>query len=151
MRNRNGARTGAIAASVASVILFVAVVTLFLWVSRRRQRIQQRVPENFIESRDLVVLEPSAVKVDAPATAESAEAEVDLPQLMAAVVSDETPLKLTEPSVIAPEESVAPISESQGTARNEEALTLRMRRMEAQLEALLTLGLPEGSPPSYCG
>jgi hypothetical protein len=34
---------------------------------------------------------------------------------------------------------------------SEETLSLRVRRVEAQLEALLSMGLPEDSPPSYAG
>ncbi|KAJ7821334.1 hypothetical protein B0H14DRAFT_3471635 [Mycena olivaceomarginata] len=33
----------------------------------------------------------------------------------------------------------------------EGTVSLRLRRMEAQMETLLTMGFPEGSPPSYAG
>ncbi|KAJ7356675.1 hypothetical protein DFH08DRAFT_462601 [Mycena albidolilacea] len=33
----------------------------------------------------------------------------------------------------------------------DEPMIMRMRRMEAQLQAILTMALPEGSPPSYTG
>jgi hypothetical protein len=31
------------------------------------------------------------------------------------------------------------------------ALRLRVQRMEAQLQAILTMGMAEGAPPSYTG
>ncbi|KAJ7197385.1 hypothetical protein GGX14DRAFT_402619 [Mycena pura] len=33
----------------------------------------------------------------------------------------------------------------------EETVAFRLRRVEAQLETLLTMGIPEGSPPRYAG
>ncbi|KAJ7860302.1 hypothetical protein B0H13DRAFT_2355692 [Mycena leptocephala] len=169
MRNRNGARTGAIVASIVAVILIFAVVICMFWVRRRRQRNRERtVRERFkiIESQNHMVPEPSMTKIDAPSSAESDETEVYQSRLVGAAVSDEAQMKqgapvnrradsdnvqLTDSPVLAPEESVSPLSNPQQATRDEETMALRLRRVEAQLEALLTMGLPEGLPPSYSG
>ncbi|KAJ6536849.1 hypothetical protein B0H19DRAFT_1270556 [Mycena capillaripes] len=120
--HRNGAQTGAIAASLVAVILIGAVVLFLFWVRRRRQRSRERrVPEQFIQWKEHIVPEPVMMKLDAPASAESAE-------------------------VVIPADS-----QSEESAGDEQMVTLRVRRLEAQFETLLSLGLPEDSPPRYSG
>jgi hypothetical protein len=164
MPHRNHARTPAIAASVVSVVLAFAVAVVCFRVRRRRQRSRERrVPEQFIESQEHILPPTSRLKPGGAANAESFV--VCALQLVGGAVSDEAQLKhhvlanpradsdnvqLTDPPAVAPEESVAPPSNPQETTQDEETVTLRLRRVEAQLEALLTQGLPEGSLPSYC-
>ncbi|KAJ7358320.1 hypothetical protein DFH08DRAFT_802158 [Mycena albidolilacea] len=128
-------RTAVIAASVASVGILVAVVALFLWVRRRRQRIdQRRLPEQFTEAQQEVLLDTLPIKADgAPHAHEPDDDNPILPQ--------------TDPAVAEPESGVLPADPEDGT--REETLTARMHRMEARLEALATMVLPEDSPPSY--
>ncbi|KAF7366138.1 CFEM domain-containing protein [Mycena venus] len=159
--HRNRARTAAIAASVVCVVLVVAVVISLFQVRRSRRRIRERrVPEQFIESREHIVPEPSTMKVGASASAESAEAEVDQPRLVGAAASNEAQLKHGATAnlsagtanlqpLVASAEGVAPLSDSEQATRDEETVTLRLRRLEAQVETFLSLGLPEGSPPRY--
>ncbi|KAJ6461749.1 hypothetical protein C8R45DRAFT_1108504 [Mycena sanguinolenta] len=60
-------------------------------------------------------------------------------------------LPLTNSADVVEEESAGAPSDPQEAARDEETMTLRMRRLEAQMGALLAIGLPEGSAPSYSG
>ncbi|KAJ7200678.1 hypothetical protein B0H12DRAFT_542459 [Mycena haematopus] len=165
--HRNNVRAKAIAASIVTVIFIVGVMFSLFWLRRRRQGIRdRRRPKQFIESREHTQPEPSMIKVVALAGVELAEAEVDQSTLVAAAVSDEAQLKhgaperpradsgnvrVTAVAVVAPEETEAALRDRQQFTRDEETMTLRLRRVEAQLEALLTQGLSEGSPPSYWG
>jgi hypothetical protein len=128
-------RTAVIAASVASVGFLVAVVALFLWVRRRRQRIdQRRLPEQFTEAQQEVSLDTLPIKADGAPHAHGPD--------------DDNPiLPQTDPAVAEPESGVLPADPEDGS--REETLTARMHRMEARLEALATMVLPEDSPPSY--
>ncbi|KAJ7915239.1 hypothetical protein B0H13DRAFT_2324486 [Mycena leptocephala] len=121
---RNATRAAVIAGTVsASVGLLAGVVILFLCVRRRRQRIAQHLllPEHFTKAEEHVSQDDLRLK------AESLRAQ---------------------PVAVVAENDVFPYTNAEDGA---ETVTLRLRRVEAQLETLLTMGLPEGSPPSYAG
>ncbi|KAJ6464966.1 hypothetical protein C8R45DRAFT_939812 [Mycena sanguinolenta] len=138
--NRNSPRTAAIAV--------------------RQLRIREhRIPEQFLDSREHIVQKPRTKKGTV-----SAEAEVNQSNSVGEVVLDEAQLKQPEAPHADPEwipfngspdvgaeESAAAQSGPQEATQEEETMTLRMRRLEAQMGALLAIGLPEGSPPSYYG
>ncbi|KAJ7887733.1 hypothetical protein B0H13DRAFT_2342331 [Mycena leptocephala] len=118
---RNAARTAVIAGSVSvSVGLLAAVVILFLCVRRRRRRfVHHLLPEQFTNAEEHVSQDDLWLK------AESLR---------------------TQPVAVVTENDVLPHTNAED---GEETVTHRLRRMEAQLETLLTMGVPEGSPPSY--
>ncbi|KAJ7917391.1 hypothetical protein B0H13DRAFT_2322485 [Mycena leptocephala] len=68
------------------------------------------------------------------------------------VLQDDLRLKtgslLTQPVPVVAESDVLPYTNAED---GEGTVSLRLRRMEAQMETLLTMGFPEGSPPSYAG
>ncbi|KAF7373960.1 hypothetical protein MSAN_00608500 [Mycena sanguinolenta] len=164
--HRNGAHAGAIAAIVAVIITSILVFVLLLFL-RHRRRIREgrflRVQEQFLESGEHIVHKPT---VDTAAGAQSADNKIDpKSQLVESPALNETQLKhdhaagtnpftdpgsgaLTNLTGAAPEETVTSISSPQ--MRNEETMNLRLRRLEGQLQALLGLGSPPSSPPSYC-
>jgi hypothetical protein len=93
------------------------------------------------------------------AQAESSLSDADHLQLRHAVVLDDLQLKPNatasagadsdnsqpiDPPANATENGLRPHADPEEATRDE-----RLRRVEAQLEGLLTLVLPEGSPPSY--
>jgi hypothetical protein len=58
-------------------------------------------------------------------------------------------LPQTDPFSIGPQRRVLAANNGvEEDSPREEAMTVRVRRMEAQLETLLIMGLPEGSPPT---
>ncbi|KAJ6566200.1 hypothetical protein B0H19DRAFT_1066529 [Mycena capillaripes] len=164
--DRNGVPAGAIAASVVIVVLVVAlVIFVWWWIRRRRQRIRERrFPAQFLESASpvqRVVRSPSIIKV-AAATAVETQAEVAGATLAQGVALDETPpekgaparshnLRLMNLSDVPAEENASQASNAQDAAHTEEAVTVRLCRVEAQLAALLTPAVesPEELPPSY--
>jgi hypothetical protein len=107
----------------ASVGLLAAVVILILCVRRRRQRIAQHLllPEQFTNAEENVSQDDLQLKTES---------------------------LRTQPVAVVAENDVFPYTNAEDGA---ETVTLRLRRVEAQLETLLTMGLPEGSPPSYVG
>ncbi|KAF7358313.1 CFEM domain-containing protein [Mycena venus] len=166
--DRNGAPAGTIVASVVIVVLIVALVTfVWWWIRRRRQRIRERrFPAQFLESAppvQRVVRSPSIIKVAAAMDVET-QAEVAGTTMAQGVALDETHpekgvpagthnLRLTNFSDVPTEENAAQTSNAQDARHAEEAVTVRLRRVEAQLAALLTPAVesPEELPPSYWG
>ncbi|KAJ7911979.1 hypothetical protein B0H13DRAFT_2327835 [Mycena leptocephala] len=166
--DRNGAPAGATAASVVIIVLIVVlVIFLWWWIRRRRQRIRERrFPAPFLESASpvqRVVRSPSIIKV-AAATDVEIQAGVAGTTMAQGVALDETqPEKgapawthdpqLINSSDVPAEENAAQASNAQDAAHTEEAVTVRLRRVEAQLAALLTTVVesPEELPPSYWG
>ncbi|KAF7366028.1 hypothetical protein MVEN_00478700 [Mycena venus] len=120
---RKSARTAATAASVVSIGFVIAAAVLFLWARRRRQRMRElMLPEHFIDQPQRdISRENIQRKSNTLGRGHSVGIE-------AQDNSDDPPAGLAG-----------------------ETMTVRMRRVEAQLEALLTMGLPENSPPSYSG
>jgi hypothetical protein len=106
-----------------SVGLLAAAVILWLCVRRRRQQITQHMllPEQFTNPEEHVSQDDLRLKADSLLT-----------QLVPAVAENDVLPRIN-------------------VEDGEETVTLRLRRVEAQLETLLTTGLPEGSPPSYSG
>ncbi|KAJ7020404.1 hypothetical protein C8F04DRAFT_1275118 [Mycena alexandri] len=127
--NRHITRAAAIAGTVAAVVLFAGVVFSLLWCRKRRERMARTLPDQFLAQQ--AILQENAVLTGKSqgATATSNEPQVSV-RRENELVSDR-----------APAEDVP----------HQETLTLRMHRVEAQLAALLTMGPPEGSPPSYSG
>ncbi|KAF7372808.1 CFEM domain-containing protein [Mycena sanguinolenta] len=166
-RHSNGVPAGAIVASVGAGILIVGLI-IFLRFRLQRQRVREhRAPEQFLDSREHMVQTPRANTAIVPADTQPAEAELfQSSELATTLALEESQLKNeavpaslrahenlpeTNDPVVAPEDS-AGVTE---VASDEETMTLRMRRLEAQvarMDALLAAGFPEpGSPPSYCG
>ncbi|KAJ7444343.1 hypothetical protein FB451DRAFT_1189672 [Mycena latifolia] len=162
--DRNGAPAGAIAASVVIVVLiFALAIFVWWWIRRRRQRIRElRFPAQFLESTSpvqRVVRSPSIIKV-AAATDVETRAEVAETTMAQGVALDETQtekgaparthnLRLINFSDVPAEGAAAQASNAQDAAHTEEAVTVRLRRVEAQLASLLTPAVesPEELPP----
>ncbi|KAF7353542.1 hypothetical protein MSAN_01544000 [Mycena sanguinolenta] len=175
--HRNSPRTAVIVASVVTSIVVLTLAILLVRMRRRRLHTrEQRVPQQFLESgsREHIARRPSTRKVHAPAGADPVQANP-----VQEAVSDEAQLKHAAPissggntdneglidlavDTVAPNgaERPTPLNDPQEPALNEETVTLRLRRVEAQLEgirrlearfdALLAVG-QESSPPSYSG
>jgi cytoskeletal protein RodZ len=156
---------------VASVVIVVLIVALAIfvwwWIRRRRQRIRERrFPVQFLESAlpvQRVVRSPSITKF-AAATDVETQAEAARTTMVQEVVLDEAQpekgaearthnLRLINFSGVPSEENTAPASNAQDVGHTEEAVTVRLRRVEAQLAALLNPAVesPEELPPSYWG
>ncbi|KAJ6490021.1 hypothetical protein C8R45DRAFT_1096984 [Mycena sanguinolenta] len=168
MVQRKSVRAGYIAGSIVAGVLIITLVALFR-VRRRRQRIRERRdPVQFLASQDPIVQPTRAKTVNTQAGGELANAEVDQCNLPGAsvVAMDAADLKHPDaqadshddsantqsPSspIAAPAESApAPIDPPEAT-RDGETTSLRLRRVEAQLAALLASASPDSSPPSYC-
>ncbi|KAF8139174.1 hypothetical protein K438DRAFT_1880539 [Mycena galopus ATCC 62051] len=164
----NGAPAGDIVASVVIVVLIIAlVIFVWWWIRRRNQRIRERrVPAQFLASvspvqRAVRMRSPSIIKV-AAATDVEKRAEVARTTMAQKVMLDGAQpeegaparthnLPLINFSDVPAEENAAPASNAQDAAHTEEAVTVRLRRVEAQLAALLTPAIesPEELPPSY--
>ncbi|KAJ7842869.1 hypothetical protein B0H14DRAFT_2780049 [Mycena olivaceomarginata] len=128
-RPRNSTRIVAIAASVAAICCFAAVTLLVLWLRRFRQRVRQRrLPEQFLQAQEQQISE-RRLGPGVTATADRA------PQ--------------TSPVTVETENEALPNGRREEALPGVDMLNDRVRRMEVQLEALLTLGVPESSPPSY--
>ncbi|KAF7372723.1 CFEM domain-containing protein [Mycena sanguinolenta] len=165
---RNGAPAGAIVASVLIGVVVVALVVFVFWIrNRRRQRRQERrFPDQFLGSESPVQRigrSPSIMKV-ATATDVESQAEMVRSNEMQESTSDEAPpekgapartpnLRLVDIPVDGSEGSTAPPSAVQDAPHTEETMVMRLRRVEAQLAALLTTASesPAESPPSYWG
>ncbi|KAJ7212791.1 hypothetical protein C8J57DRAFT_300401 [Mycena rebaudengoi] len=166
--DRNGAAAGAIAASVVIVVFILAlVIFVWWWIRKRRQRIRERrFPAQFLESASpvqRVVRSPAKIKV-AAATDVETQAEVAGTTMPQGVALDETQpeegaparthnLRLINFSDVPAEENAAQASNAQDAAHTEETVTVRLRRVEWQLAALLTPAVEslEELPPSYWG
>ncbi|KAJ7660108.1 hypothetical protein DFH06DRAFT_390707 [Mycena polygramma] len=137
--HRTDARPAVIAATVLSVGFLVGIVLIVLWMrKRRRLRTLQSHPEPYIDEEARLPQDsigprnhPNKERFDAATGSPSA--------------SD---------SIRAGSESVDEVRwniRSEEGAPQNETLTQRMHRVEAQLEALLALGFPDSAPPSYRG
>ncbi|KAJ6471479.1 hypothetical protein C8R45DRAFT_1078285 [Mycena sanguinolenta] len=156
--HRKGARTGAIAASVVGGMLIISLVIFLLRTRRRRQRIRdRRIPTQFTGGqKDSASVSPG-MKAEVSSGAQFTEAPRDKPEWAEAAASRETELKhgnipSTDSPVVDREEpgSVAPLRGPEQPL-DQGGLTSRLRRVEAQLEALLAVGSRESLPPSYSG
>jgi hypothetical protein len=126
--HRNGARTTEIAVSAVSVGFLAGLLLLFFWVRRRRQRMdRRRLPEQFVDQEGQL-----------------SQANLRPKQM---VIPDE--VRHTDALRVGLDIGVLPTGRAEGDSLCEETVNLRLHRMEAQLEALVTMILPEGSPPSY--
>ncbi|KAJ6465451.1 hypothetical protein C8R45DRAFT_939641 [Mycena sanguinolenta] len=65
--DRKGARTAAIAASVASAVVVFSLAFILIRIRRHRLGILQRTPEQFLDSQEHTAQIPSAKTVDVPA------------------------------------------------------------------------------------
>ncbi|KAJ6490041.1 hypothetical protein C8R45DRAFT_929334 [Mycena sanguinolenta] len=128
------------------------------------------IPEQFLSCGDQIAQIARARTVNAPAGIGSAETRVHQLNLLGTPALDEAQLRhpstpaspRSDPDnplgplpyidgVVPTEESAAVPPDPQEPARDEETVTLRVRRLEVQVGALLAVGLSGGSPPSYCG
>ncbi|KAF7366027.1 CFEM domain-containing protein [Mycena venus] len=162
-KSNNSARTMAIVASLAAVAFLIGVAVLLMWVRKRRRHAdRRRLPEQFLDSQEHILRDTSRPKVPGMVNAESSRANQWQTALFADgdlkanPVADSDNLQRTDPPVVAVEHVVLPraepgLREGAPDQADGETMTLRLRRVEAQLENLLTMGLPEGSPPSYTG
>ncbi|KAJ7875850.1 hypothetical protein B0H13DRAFT_1893937 [Mycena leptocephala] len=115
--------------SVVSVGFLVAVAILFFWVRRRRQRIDgRRLPEQFVDQEGLI-------------------SQANLRLKNRSIAAPDHMRQTNAPRVGA--ENGALFGGLPEDSPSEETVNLRLRRVEAQLEALVTMVAPEGSPPSY--
>ncbi|KAJ6471541.1 hypothetical protein C8R45DRAFT_419896 [Mycena sanguinolenta] len=147
---------------------------------RMRMR-EHRTPDQFLDFQEHRAQIPSAKTVDVPAVLvsprqmlhlnprtavlEPAEPQVDQSNSQDAPVLGDTDIKrpvqsphensadtqLPDRPVVVPAENVPPQSGPPEAAHDEETMSLRMRRLEARVEALLAVRLPDSSPPSYYG
>ncbi|KAJ6495184.1 hypothetical protein C8R45DRAFT_1133468 [Mycena sanguinolenta] len=131
---RNQVRAEAIAASVATATLIIALLIFFVWFTRWRHPIREHtVPEQFpLDSPKNIVREPRTTK--------HLYAPVDRANLVHESVSD---------VVQDLEEHMASLADADESGRDEGTITLRMRRVEAQLASVVVQELPEASPPGY--
>ncbi|KAJ6464981.1 hypothetical protein C8R45DRAFT_939825 [Mycena sanguinolenta] len=158
---KNSSQTAAVAGSVVTAIVVFTLVLVLVRLRSRKLRIRERrIPEQFLDFRERSLQNPPAKKGAVPIGAQSTEAEVN-PSIS---VGDEA--QLERPETFAPRVEAASVtltdsgvgaaaaaSDPQEATREleEDTMTLRVRRLEAQMGALLAIGLPEGSPPSYSG
>ncbi|KAJ6471478.1 hypothetical protein C8R45DRAFT_419337 [Mycena sanguinolenta] len=166
MLNGQNECTAAIAAFVASAIVISTLAIILFRIRRRRSRIRERrTPDQFFGSQEHIVQIPPAKA--ALVVLESTEPKVNRLNLLGApVLADAERKRATQKTprhdsadsqlpgrpIVVPEESAAATSDPEEVARgDEETMTLRVRRLEAQFEALLAGGLPDSSPPSYYG
>lgn len=111
----------------------IGLLLLLLWLSRRRRRIDERVlPRQYIDHEVPVGRDKNGRLARYTSQMES---------------TDEFPSP-PHPVRLQPENDEVGIGN--GTP-DEETLPVRMRRVEAQLAALLNVGLPHSAPPSYTG
>ncbi|KAF7359901.1 hypothetical protein MVEN_00715800 [Mycena venus] len=180
-RNRNKTRTAAIAASVLSVFLLAGLLFLVLWLKRRRPRSLHdkegtpSSPNSTVGPDPLPTDKPIAGSSSPPVERESTvlsdttdraddEDRQPRPASIAAldVLPDEkfgeTPSANTSSgSDSTPADSGGGIPSNDANTRpddsmhQDETLALRVQRMEAQLNALLAMGVGSGAPPSYTG
>ncbi|KAJ6448141.1 hypothetical protein C8R45DRAFT_948133, partial [Mycena sanguinolenta] len=144
---KRGAQAGVIVASVVTVILLIVLV-IFWRLRRHRQQVQRhRAPEQFLESLKNIAPTPTE-KVRTLASAESTvAAEVEQPNLLVARRAqrkqiatlanprpDSDNLRLADSFVVAPGESAGATAPRtpQEPSEDEDTVTLRVRRLEAQ-------------------
>ncbi|KAF7372826.1 hypothetical protein MSAN_00488600 [Mycena sanguinolenta] len=126
VHSKNGAPTVAIAASIAAGILIGALI-IFIFRARRRKQIRApMVPEQFLESKSGVEHTGRSAKLAQRARRVNWVQEA---------VSDDAPTSTR----------ADPGNEPSSDTGEEEPMALRMRRLEAQVGALLA----ESTPPSY--
>ncbi|KAJ6461765.1 hypothetical protein C8R45DRAFT_941158 [Mycena sanguinolenta] len=146
--HRNSPQTAAIAGSVVAVIVVLTLALVLVRLRRRKLRIRQRrIPKQFLDSQEHIVPKSPPKKGTVPAGAESAEAEINQSNSVGEAVLAEAQLKhsetvapgaapeglpLTESVAVGAEESAPAQSDPQEAAREEQTMTLRMRRLEAQ-------------------
>ncbi|KAF7353557.1 hypothetical protein MSAN_01545900 [Mycena sanguinolenta] len=161
--HRNSSRTAAIAASVVAAIVVFTLAIVLIRLRRRKLRIRERrTPDQFLDSHKHTVQKRPTEKGTVPLSAESAATEINSQfqsnSPSAATMLDDTETQQTihspredpDNAPFTAEESTATSSEpplEAQAAHGEEPMTLRMRRLEAQVAALLA----ESSPPSYSG
>jgi rhodanese-related sulfurtransferase len=90
---------------------------------------------------------PRSTRIPGPDILAAEEKSRDAPSAGASSESNFTPVDQQ------PESAVVSGSMTDDDTPREETLALRLRvqRMEAQLQAILTMGMAEGAPPSYTG
>ncbi|KAJ6467861.1 hypothetical protein C8R45DRAFT_474695 [Mycena sanguinolenta] len=165
--HRSRVPAGAIAAPVVVGLLVVALVILLFWLRRRRQPSTPKVPNPFLESESrehtMMMRENSPVMVIGPAyrhRGESAQGQVDQRnsiQESASAGAPPTPGARGYPDnarLMKDSSGVTPaifVSDREEPMREEEeTVTQRLQRVEAQLQGLLALPT-RCSPPSYYG
>ncbi|KAJ7480824.1 hypothetical protein FB451DRAFT_1394885 [Mycena latifolia] len=130
------ARTAAIAGSVVAVCIVVGVLLLILW--RRRRVAQLMLPRQFPRDEIRTAMRPTR----------GADTEKNTDREPLGGTSHQADFMRAGPENEVPSNAEV---EADNNHNREEGLTERMRRLEAQMESLLTLGVPEGAPPSYAG
>ncbi|KAJ7469563.1 hypothetical protein FB451DRAFT_354844 [Mycena latifolia] len=139
--DKGSGRIAVIAGSVGAVGLLVGALLLVLWYKRRRRR--RHIEHSLLPRQYVGVIQeiPASEKAVAP-TLPSIQSE-----------SGSKPLTGTSSQadlIRAPTEDEAPADVDMEVGRHgDETLNERVRRVEAQLESLLTVGLHVSAPPSY--
>ncbi|KAF7326981.1 hypothetical protein MSAN_02491900 [Mycena sanguinolenta] len=138
---RNSSQTAAIAASVVIAVLVFGVAIILFRIRRRRLRLRERtVPKPFL---GYIVQKPPKKKGAAPASAESAHGQAEsvaaLEGLMKHLAPERVPLMYS--AIVAPEPAAATPSDPPEAGQDDETVTLRLHRLEAQFRALVATGL----------
>ncbi|KAJ6456877.1 hypothetical protein C8R45DRAFT_1081994 [Mycena sanguinolenta] len=143
VQTRKSARTVAIAASITSATVVLALAFILFKVRRHRLHIREQIPEQFLDFQEHAGQKPPP--------------EVNHANLVGAAAlegghdSENATLESTEPARLAAKESAAAPSTPKQATRTGETMTPRIRRVEGRLDALFGTRVPESSPPSYRG
>ncbi|KAJ7917707.1 hypothetical protein B0H13DRAFT_1870009 [Mycena leptocephala] len=124
------ARNAAIAGSIVSLSALGGSVLLVIWIRRRRTH-HRRQPEQYINSEHT------------PQGPSIMQQKGDTP-----VTDIFSPLNQV---LIEPQNELLPHARIEEESPRDETVAQRLRRVEAQLETLLSMGLHESAPPSYRG
>ncbi|KAF7372873.1 hypothetical protein MSAN_00493400 [Mycena sanguinolenta] len=163
-------RTAAIAASVVTTLVVLTLAIVLFRIRRHKMHIRDhRIPDQFLDSQDHRAQIVPAKAVSIPTVLEAADSEVARSNSQDGAVLDEAQGKEALPTSPEADAEHVPLADSQlatpaenapaqsdpprppEAGRDEETMSLRIRRLEARFEALLAATLPEGSPPSYYG
>ncbi|KAJ6566512.1 hypothetical protein B0H19DRAFT_1257721 [Mycena capillaripes] len=154
--HKNATRTAAIVGSIAAVLCLACVVVgvLLCRARRRRQRLDELVlPEQFRDEEEHAP-RLSTVLASVPIMREKdRRTGVGAHQRFGSnyTGSDSTGSRPVSRQRFVPESRTLSNYSSDRVTSRDGPLSLRVERMEAQLETLLAVGAPEGLPPCYPG